>query len=227
MWGRALACLSVLPWPMASAAPWVQRENFYYTRASLSSEDLNGNAGWRSDLFIEYGLTDLWTVTAKVEAARFSEAPLADGDGLQLSLRRLLYRTDELSVTAELGALQGRAISGANGCDTPGIEARGGAAWSDRLLGRDTYVTGELVRREHEGCVRNRMEFALGRRLTRRVWTASQVWIERGSDSANSDKAQTELLWRNGDFDYAVGVRQEFGGAFDENSIYIAFARRF
>ena len=210
-----LACLSVLPWSLASAAPWVQPEESYYARTALSHESLEGNPGWRGDLYIEYGLTKTWTVTSKTETVRFSDAPLADGDGLQLNLRRELYRGPRLSVTAEIGALQGRAIVGNNGCDTPGIELRTGAGWSQKLFKQDAYFTGELVRREHEACARNRFEFGTGRKLSRSIWLSSQVWIERGTDGARSDKIKTELLWLNGRLDYAVGTRQETGCLFE------------
>lgn len=227
MWGRALVCLSVLPWPLASAAPWVQREEFLYTRASISSEIVDDENGWRGDAYLEYGLTDRWTVTAKIEAITNPLNPTDDQVGGRLTFRSLLYETDNLTLSAEVGLLQGAPIGGRNGCNTPGMEWRGGAAWSQKLLGQDAYIFAELVRRDHEACARDRIELGAGLQLARQVFTSTQVWIEDGAPSAPSEKVQSELIWRQGHSDYAIGYRAELGDAFEEEAIFLAYALRY
>lgn len=227
MWGRTLACLSVLPWPLASAAPWVEQEGWIYSRSSLSYEQLNQVAGWRGDIYFEYGMSEDWTVTGKLETVAYPQNPIEDGDGVRVTVRRALFRSDQLSVTAEFGALQGSAIGGFNGCDAPGLELRGGAARTQKVFGRDTYMFGELVRREHEACRRDRLELGAGARLTHRIWASSQIWLERRNPVAASDKVQFELLWRQQRVDYALGYRRELSGDFSEQGVFVAIARRF
>lgn len=227
MWGKTLACLSVLPWPLASAAPWVQEESWIYSRSSVSYEQLNENIGWRGDTYIEYGMTKDWTLTGKLETVTYPDSPLEDGEGVRVTVRRSLFRSDQLSVTAEVGALQGSAIGGFLGCDELGLELRGGVARSQKVFGRDTYVFGELIRREHEECRRDRLELGAGMRLSNRLWASSQLWIERRNPIAASDKMQLELLWREQRTDYSLGYRRELGNDFSEEGVFLAVARRF
>lgn len=227
MWGRALVCLSVLPWPLASAAPWVQREGFAYARASIAAETLDQEPGWRSDAFLEYGVTDRWTATAKLETVTHPQVPQEDRFGGRVTLRGSIFENDVLSVTGEVGFIQGAAIGGRNGCDTPGMEWRGGAAASYRILARNAYVFGEMVRRDHEACLRDRVELGAGLELTQAVSASAQIWIEDGEPAAPSEKAQAELIWRRGDADYSLGYRKELGDAFEEESLFLAYALRF
>ena len=107
------------------------------------------------------------------------------------------------------------------------MEWRGGVAVSYSVLDTDAFLFGEVVRREHEACARNRLEVGAGSQITDKLQSITQVWIERGDPGPSSDKVQTELIWRAGDADYSIGYREEVGLAFEEESLFIAYARRF
>lgn len=227
MLGRVLICVWTLPWPTATAAPWTQRDGDLYSRASIARERVEGLDAWRADIYTEYGLTDTLTASVKLEAVAYDTASMFNGQGWRTTLRQRLFQRGTFNVTLEGGLLVGDAIGGRNGCDTLGVEARGGAAWSGAWLDTQTFVFAEAVRREHDGCRTTRAEIGLGQEVWPDFWNVSQVWVERGAENADSMKLQSELLWRGPDYDYSIGYRNENGGLFTEESIFLAVARRF
>ncbi|MEL6857011.1 MAG: hypothetical protein AAFO74_01410 [Pseudomonadota bacterium] len=227
MWRNGLILLGGLSGLPALAAPWTQDPGHLYARISIADEYVEGVRGTRADAYAEFGLTELWTATAKAEAVSYREASDFDTNGWRATLRRKLFRTDHVTVSAEFGALQGAAIGGRNGCDRLGGEARAGAAWSSTWRAAPTFVFAEIAGRFHENCQRTRYEFGFGRQTSDKVWSITQVWIERGDTNAPSDKVQSELLWRGENADYSIGYRNENGGAFEEQSVFIALARQF
>nr|WP_156780794.1 hypothetical protein [Hyphomonas sp. Mor2] len=222
-----LILLMGLPWQDAAAAPWTLEKGSLYARASLASERVEGLDAIRGDLYAEYGLRDGLTASAKIEHVAYPDAGDFNADGWRVTLRQRVIALGAFNVSVEAGLLEGAAIGGMNGCDTLGFEARLGAAWSGAWRERRTFAFAETARRDHEDCQRDRYEFGLGQQLTENVWTISQAWFERGSTNAESDKFQSELLWRGDRLDYSIGYRNENGGFFVEESIFIAVAKRF
>ena len=227
MWGRILIFSCVLPWPSAGAAPWIQDEGGWYTRVSLVSEEVEGLQGYRRDAYLEYGWTEDWTLTLKGEEVSYSETNGFDSKGWRATARRLLYSSDSINVSAELGLLQGAAIGGRNGCDRLGVEARGGISWSGRWRKQSTFAFVEGAGRFHGACDRQRLEGGFGIESYPAMWTITQVWIERGALDAQSDKIQTELLWRTDFADWSAGYRYEVGNTFQEEGVFLAIAKQF
>ena len=217
----------VLSWPEAAAAPWIQDEGSLYTRLSLADETVEGLAGARSDAYLEYGLTPKVTVSFKAERIRYDRASDFNSDGWRATVRRPIATIGSFVWSAELGALQGAAIGGRNGCDALGVEARSGVSWSGVWREREAFAFGEVALRSYEACRRERFEAGFGQQATDRVWSITQVWLERGSPNAQSYKVQCELLWRADVADFSIGYRQEVGGVFQEESVFLAIARRF
>lgn len=228
MRGAILILSIVLPWPSALAAPWIQEEGGLYTRIALAAEEVEGLSAWRGDVYGEYGVSDKWTLTAKLEGVAFEDsASDFNRQGWRATGRRQLFQYKGWLGSVEIGALQGEAIGGANGCETLGAEARAGVAWSGAWQKTETFTFAEVAGRFHDGCRRERFEYGLGQRLTRNVWSVSQVWIERGNRNARSDKLQTEFLWKAKSFEASIGYRQEMGGQFEEESIFVSFAKKY
>ena len=227
MLGRILICLGTLPWPCAAAAPWTQPDDTLYARASIARERVEGLTGWRSDLYLEYGVSDALTLTGKVEGVSYDAAGDFNTQGWRTTVRRKLYQSGPFNVAIEGGVLKGAAVGGRNGCNSLGVELRGGASWSGAWQERQTFAFAETAMREHDSCHRTRHEFGLGQALTERVWSVTQVWIERGSRNADSDKIQSELMWRQPSLDLSIGYRSENGGSFTEESIFFAVAKTF
>lgn len=214
-------------WPMAAAAPWVQEEGALYTRVSIAQESVEGLDGWRTDAYAEYGLSSRITVTGKIEHVSYADAPDFDADGWRSSVRLRIFDKGAFAIAFELGLLEGAAIGGRNGCDTLGAEIRGGVAWSGQWQKRESFLFGEIARRTHDACQRRRFEFGFAQQTSKSVWSITQVWLERGDTNAASDKFQSELLWRTSIADLSLGYRNERGGLFDEESVFVAVARQF
>jgi hypothetical protein len=227
MWVRALFIACVLPWPFASAAPWVRESGDLYARASVSNGTVEGLQGWRGDAFLEYGVTDTWTATFKAEHVQYPDAGDFDSDAWRATLRGKLIQVGSFTSSVELGALQGAAIGGRNGCDTLGFEARVGGAWAGQWSDRQTFAFVEAAGRYYESCERQRLDLGLGQNVSKDIWSITQFWRERGGPNARSDKIQSELLWRRPSADLSIGYSYETGGAFTEQNLFLAIARAF
>ena len=220
-----LAC--VLSQPMAAAAPWLQDEDYLYARASIASEHVEGLDALRSDIFLDYGIDENWGATFKLERVEYADNSDFNGSGWRATVRRKLLSIGNFVSAAEIGAIEGRAIGGQNGCDAFGVEFRTGAGWSGTWRERSTFASVELAGRFHDACQRNRLEIGIGQQTYKNVWTINQIWIERGNQGADSVKLQSEMLWRADRADYSIGYRQEQGAVFDEISLFVAFAYRY
>lgn len=228
MLGRVpLVLFLVLSWSEATAAPWTLDRDAIYARTSIASEHVAGIDAWRADAYAEYGVRDTLTATLKFETVHYPQASDFDSDGWRATLRQRIFQKGTFNWTIEGGLLEGAAIGGRNGCDTLGVEARTGLSWSGKWRQRAHFIFAETAMREHDGCRRYRQEIGMGHQISENIWSISQLWLERGSPNATSNKAQTELLWRQRPYDYSIGYRNENGGSFVEESIFLAVAKRF
>ena len=214
-------------WSSAAAAPWLQENDGLYTRVSIAQEEVEDLSGWRSDAYAEYGLTSRWTITSKFEQVAYPSAPDFNVDGWRATLRYKLLERGALKMSLESGLLQGAAIGGRNGCHKLGLEVRSGLAWSGQWRKRETFMFGEVAGRFHDGCERERYEFGVGQQTSKNVWSITQIWLERGNTNAKSDKFQSEILLRRESADVSFGYRNENGGVFEEESVFVALARQF
>lgn len=217
----------LLPWPQALAAPWVQDAGDFYTRIAVASEEVEGLQAQRQDIYVEYGLSERWTLSAKAESIAYDDASDFDATGWRATVRRSLFQMSGFTGAVEVGALEGAAIGGANGCETLGAEVRTGLAWSGTVRKQDTYVFAEIAGRFHEACQRERLEVGFGQKLRGQLWGVTQIWIEQGTQNAQSTKIQSELMWSGARLDLSVGYRQEYGGQFEEDGIFFSVARDF
>jgi len=212
---------------MAAAAPWTQEDAGLYTRLSLAQETVDGFDGQRTKLYGEYGLDGTWTATGSYERIDYSNGADFDTSGWRATLRRPLLNYKSFVWSVEGGALQGAAVGGRNGCDALGVELRSGLGWTGAWRNRSTYIFGEIATRHHAGCQRERFEYGFGYEARKRVWNITQIWLERGQRNAPSDKFQSEVLWRTDLADLSLGYRNERGGRFEEEAVFMAFARQF
>lgn len=223
-----LAAIILSSWGFdAQASPWTQEEGAVYARIAWADETIEQSAAERADAYAEFGITDTWTVTAKVEHVDYAPNDSFDSTAWRATLRRHLFSYSGFVGSLEAGVLNGAAIGGRRGCDRLGGEARIGLGWSGALRGTDTFTFVEAATRQHEACYRNRLEFGLGQRATERFWVVTQIWSERGDQDAISDKSQTDLVWRGDDFDVTLSYREELSGAFDETGLVVSLSTRY
>ena len=101
-------CLSALAIAgSAEAGPWTQLQGDIYARANVSAERLDGEDGWRGDLYGEYGLGGGWMVNGKAESVRY-DGGTQDSDAYRISARRQLWSNDKgWAIGAEDAVLHG------------------------------------------------------------------------------------------------------------------------
>lgn len=76
-------------------------------------------------------------------------------------------------------------------------------------------------------CYYRLFELGHGSDLTRRIFLTQQVWLQGGTSSADSIKAESQLGLHFSCFHLALGCGAEIGGWFDETAgLVILTARR-
>lgn len=211
----------------AAAGPWAQPDGGWYGRGVLAVEDLDDEQGFRADLYGEYGLTDRLTLTAKSEAVVYPDFSELNRETWRLTLRREVWRRNGWSIGVEAGPVYGSAVTGVFGCQDFGGEARISGGLSGVRANREFYVFSDLAYIAHDdGCQRQRAEFGYGADIWGNVFLSQQVWIERGNETADSNKFETQLGYHFSRFDVSIGYREELGDAFDERAALIAVTAR-
>lgn len=178
------------------------------------------------DAYLEYGLSDDWTLSGKFETVDFESSNTFDSSGVRLQARRGLWRGDFWSTTAALGYVEGAAIGGFRGCESRGAEVELGAGHSG-FFGEDSYYAGlTLGHRSHENnCQTNRLEFVMGVSDADGFNYTTQYWSERG-DNGNSDKIEFMVSRQFGAFEFGFASRYEIGGEFSEQAYVFSLAFR-
>ena len=139
-------CLSALAIAgSAEAGPWTQLQGDIYARGVISSDRLDGEDGWRGDLYGEYGLGGGWMVNGKAESVRY-DGGTQDSDAYRISARRQLWSNDKgWAIGAEGAVLHGTTLVGVFGCERLGGEARISAGRSGVYKDRNYYVFADAV----------------------------------------------------------------------------------
>ena len=213
---------------VAEAGPWAQAPGGIYARGIVSGERLDGEDGWRGDLYGEYGLPGRFTVTAKMESVRY-DGGTADADAYRMSVRHQFWSNSKgWAIGAEAAAIHGSALAGVFGCEGWGGEARVSVGRSGTTKkGHDYYFFGDAAWLSQEGgCDRQRVELGYGTDIGSNVFTTQQLWLEHGTSSADSVKSETQVGYHFPLADVSLGYREEFGGEFDEQAILLAVTLR-
>lgn len=231
-WGSMAGALWLAGAGSALAGPWSRAPGETYVRAALAAEWVEGLEARRYDLYAERGLAPGWTLTAKAERVTFAGQADFDRDGYRLTLRREIWSPGPARLALEGGVVGGGAIGGFGACADTGGEIRLSAGTSWTVKARDRFAFVDLVRREHPGaCYRNRIEAGFGQSLGQSLglrWSlVSQIWLERGSDDAVSDKVETLLQVDTRAGTVGLAWRQEFSGRFQERALVVSFSRTF
>ncbi|MCB9962391.1 MAG: hypothetical protein R3C00_06500 [Hyphomonas sp.] len=212
----------------AEAGPWAQAPGGIYARAIASAERLDGEDGWRGDVYAEYGLRHRVTLTVKAESVRYEGGGISDRDAYRFSARKQLWADNKgWALGMEAAAVNGSAVAGVFGCSGWGAEARLAGGRSGVRKGRGYYFFGDAAYIAHEdGCTRQRLELGYGADLGGHFFTTQQVWLERGNHTARSVKFDTQAGYHFRAFDLSLGYRQEAGGAFNEQAYLVAVTVR-
>ncbi|MEO0883576.1 MAG: hypothetical protein AAFY34_12740 [Pseudomonadota bacterium] len=213
----------------ADAAPWTQEAGNWYVQAGLLGQTIDSEQAVRLETYAEYGLTSRWTVTGQVEGVTFPDLAGFNQYAYRLTGRRRFWQQGSLMLAVEGGLVGGEAIGGLfGGCETIGGEARlsfGGAG--TRKNGRGWFFFTDAAIREHGNCRRQRLEAGYGAELAPNWFAVNKVFYDRGGGLAQSAKFESTLVRRFEATDLGFGVRQEFGGDFQEFGLLISLERRF
>jgi hypothetical protein len=211
----------------ASAGPWAQGPGDWYAEATVTEEELEGLRGNRVALYGEYGFAPQWTVSAKSEAVAYEIGSQFNKEFWRATLRRQLVSHKGWAVGVEGGLVHGSSLAGVFGCDQWGAEVRLSGGLSGLRGGRNFYVFADAaVIRHEDGCTRQRAEFGYGVDIWQDFFISQQLWIERGNQTADSNKYETKLGYHFGWADLAIGYREEFAGEFDEHAVLLAVILR-
>ncbi|MEM9669279.1 MAG: hypothetical protein AAF950_10180 [Pseudomonadota bacterium] len=194
------------------------------------AQNIDAEEALRVETYAEYGLTSEWTVIGQLEGITFPDIAGFDQFAYRLTGRRRFWQSGPLMLGIEGGLVGGEAIGGLfGGCDSPGGEARlsfGGAGVRGEES-RSWFFFADAAVREHGNCRRQRLEVGYGYEAIRNWFTINKVFFDRGGGLAQSAKVESTIVRRFGATDLAVGIRQEFGGDFEEFGILISIEHRF
>lgn len=200
----------------------------FYARLAIARENVLGADAFRYDLYTKYGISDHWMAIAKIERVEFDRASQFDGDGYRLALRRGVIREGPVRLAIEGGLVGGRAIGGLNGCEGMGGELRASVGTGWRRKNTDYFAFMDVIGRWHrDDCRRERLEAGFGQTFDGKWQVMSQVWLERGTVNARSDKTEVSLTRKFDDFEVSLGYRYEFSGRFDERAVVFAISATF
>lgn len=210
----------------ASAGAWVQTKGDAYLRASRASEDHGTLEATRWDAYAEWGFSDVWTLTGKIERVDFDGSDVFDSTGYHTTVRRKLWTHGAWVSSAELGLLEGAAIGGFQGCESVGGELNFAVGRSGPTIVGDLYGSVMAGRREHQaGCYANRLEAVIGYTAKSGWIYTGQYWSQRGTQP-DSDKYEVMISRKIGKFELGIGSREEVSGEFDETAFVVSVAVR-
>lgn len=228
-WGLILILFLYWCLPRASAGPWTHDKGSGYASVAVLGQSIDGEAAVRGELYGEYGLTAKWTLNVQLEGLTFPDLAGFDQYAYRATLRRQFWRGGVWRAAVEGGVVGGEAIGGTiGGCDTVGGEARvsfGGGGRNKKGLDWFAFIDGAV--REHGNCRRQRIEAGYGQEVLTNWFTVNKVYLEEGDQNARSAKVETMISRRFGHTDIGIGLRQEFGGNFQETGIIFSVERRF
>lgn len=225
------ACVGLILWGClagtAHAGPWAQGQGGWYARAVWTSETLEGADGHRGDVYAEYGAFQDWTFTAKAETVSYDGTSAFDRDSYRLSVRHQFWSHEGWAAGLEAGPVYGSTITSLIGCEAFGLEGRASVGYSGyrKELPFYTFLDAAYVQHE-DGCHRQRMELGYGADIGSNLFISQQLWVERGNQSAASDKYESQIGYHFPLFDLSVGYREEFGSDFDEEAFLVAITAR-
>lgn len=221
--------LALYLWSSAAvfAAPWTQPAETLYMRSSVSWGSLNTDRLLRADLYLEYGLRERWTLTAKGETGYLPEYALSTGTALRATTRHTLVQSPQIRVSLEAGLVYREPEPFATWCEGLNYEVRGGGVWQARAAARSVAIYAEAAIIAQARCQSYKWELGLNYPIGSAFSLHTQFWSERGARLTPSDKIQSEIIWHSGANDISFAVRRERGGAFDEHAVLLALARRF
>lgn len=209
------------------AAPWAQEEGDWYARALITQEELNGADANRVELYGEYGLAGRWTVTAKSEAVAYRDAPEFDRETWRVTMRHEFVSSGRWAMAVEAGAVHGSVVAGVFDCRDWGFEARLSGGYSGQRKGRPYYLFADLATIQHEdGCRRDKAELGYGADIGEGLFVTQQLWIERGNQTADSVKYETQIGYHFPWADVSAGYREELGNEFEEQAFLLALTLR-
>lgn len=217
----------------AVAGPWTHDKGGGYLQAAVLGERIDGEDAARLELYGEYGLTSKWTISTQFDALTFPELAGFDQFAYRATARRQFWQSGIWRAAFEGGVVGGEAIGGTvGGCSSVGGEARVSlGAGGQNKRERDWFAFADVIIREHGNCRRQRFEFGYGQEIFPNWYSVNKVFLEEGGGESSGDprsaKLESVISRRFGRIDLGLGLRQEFGGRFNETGIIISLERRF
>jgi len=229
VYSKFLFLLFIISFYPAYASPWTRDQGELYLRFSLAGETSSRTeqSVLRSDLYAEYGLTDVWTFSLKSEQLIENPPSLQhSASGWRVGARRNLVQSGAFVLSSEVSMLAGEAILGMRPCKSAAYEVKGSGGWSGQIWNKSLYFYTDISGQYQGSCQKQFMELGLGFDLADRVRGVAQFWHEQGSTEPDLDKIQLELIWQGDCLNYSLGVRAERSEFFVRQGAFIALSNK-
>lgn len=223
--GCAVAIL-ILAAPVAHAGAWTQPDGETLEISSVSRERGGFGETWRTDLYLEHGLSPRWSGHLKVEGQIRIEDDVDDRTAVEFGVRRRLWSADNAAVSVQMTALLAEELDGEE-CAGAGGEARLAAGYSRGLGAGSLFLNAETAwRRRSAGCDRALAEITAGYAPVKRVSLQLKAWVEDGPFEATG-KAEALAFWSFDDLSVGAGYRRSVLGPLDEEGVVVTLWRRY
>ena len=209
----------------AWAGAWVHEKSSGYSSLTVQRDEGEFGGAWRSDSYIERGVTDQITVVLKAETLwRDIDAGEDRVDGIG-AVRRQIWRRGGMVASGQLGVLLGESLEGPI-CEGTGTETRGLFGWSGRHGDRSIWINAEAALRNRGGCDRWKVDLAAGY-IINEDWRIETKAYSQHGDGPRSLKLEAGIQYDLGDDFLGVAYRREVGKAFEEDSWIVSLSRKF
>ena len=219
---------------LAFAGVWNQAHKGGFLSSDTAREISEFGDAWRSASYLEYGVSDDFTLVTKLETLQRdnSRGGAAPVDG-QLAVRSTVYHRGNLTASVQAGLLLGENTEVVI-CRGTGMEARSGLGYSASASGSiNWFVQSEIAWRDRGGCQRWKADLAAGVDFLG-LWSLHAKGFyeeDMDADRGPSLKLETRLMRRLGHKPTApslgVAYRREVGGTFEEEAFIVGLSKRF
>lgn len=210
---------------ISHASAWTLPKDTGYQSLNVGYERGDYGDNWRQDSYLEFGMTNDWTVTGKMETVWRAEANYNDRSSGQIGLKREIWQKDAWHVTGQSTVYVGEKLDD-EACGGLGAEVGVAAGYSKMWGDTSLYGFVETATGARQGCEHVTVDAVIGYQPDRK-WDVQVKAFSEQYPGREFSKLEAGISRKFGDSYIGVGARQEMSGAFEENSVFMSIWRQF
>ncbi|MFC7290023.1 hypothetical protein [Hirschia litorea] len=210
---------------VAHASAWTLPKNAGYQSLNVGYERGDFGKNWRQDSYLEFGMTDDWTVTGKMETVWRAEANYNDRSSGQIGAKREIWSKDAWHMTAQSTVYVGEKLDDQS-CGGFGGEFGVAAGYSQGWKNSKLYGFAEIATGARQGCEHVTVDAVVGYQPDEK-WDVQVKAFSEQYPGREFAKLEVGVSRRFGKSYMGVGMRQEMSGAFEENSVFMSIWKQF